>query len=95
VIPGHDVFGVVVDLGYGTWCLAPGDAVFGITDWYRDGTAAEYVAVEGEKPGPEAGRPLLHVRILVHRRQRRRCAFRKFHPAWSGPTSASYVDLGW
>src|SRR4051812_9202950 len=45
-IPGHEVSGVVTALGYGTTGLAVGDAVYGLTDWYRDGSAAEYVAVE-------------------------------------------------
>jgi NADPH:quinone reductase-like Zn-dependent oxidoreductase len=45
-IPGHEVSGVVTALGYGTTGLAVGDPVYGLTDWYRDGTAAEYVAVE-------------------------------------------------
>ena len=45
-IPGHEVSGVVTALGYGTTGLAIGEAVYGITDWYRDGAAAEYVAVE-------------------------------------------------
>lgn len=45
-IPAHEVSGVVVALGYGTTGLAIGDAVFGLTDWYRDGAAAEYVTVE-------------------------------------------------
>jgi NADPH:quinone reductase-like Zn-dependent oxidoreductase len=45
-IPGHEVSGVVTALGYGTSGLAVGDPVYGLTDWYRDGTAAEYVAVE-------------------------------------------------
>lgn len=45
-IPGHEVSGVVTALGYGTTGLAVGDAVYGLTDWYRDGAAAEYVAVE-------------------------------------------------
>src|SRR5438477_7251821 len=46
IIPGHEVSGVVTELGYGTFGLAVGDEVYGLTDWYRDGTAAEYVAVE-------------------------------------------------
>jgi NADPH:quinone reductase-like Zn-dependent oxidoreductase len=46
VIPGHEVSGVVSALGYGTTGFAVGDAVHGLTDWYRDGAAAEYVAVE-------------------------------------------------
>lgn len=46
VVPGHEVSGVVSSLGYGTTGFEVGDEVFGITDWYRDGAAAEYVAVE-------------------------------------------------
>ena len=45
-IPGHEMAGVVTALGYGTTGLSVGQRVFGITDWYRDGTLAEYVAVE-------------------------------------------------
>ncbi|MEV5325188.1 NADP-dependent oxidoreductase [Nonomuraea sp. NPDC052634] len=45
-IPGHEVAGVIGALGYGTTGLSVGQRVFGITDWYRDGTLAEYVAVE-------------------------------------------------
>jgi NADPH:quinone reductase-like Zn-dependent oxidoreductase len=37
---------VVTALGYGTTDLSVGQRVFGLTDWYRDGTLAEYVAVE-------------------------------------------------
>ena len=46
VIPGHEVCGTVAALGYGTTGCDVGDSVFGLTDWYRDGTLAEYVAVE-------------------------------------------------
>ena len=60
VVPGHEVSGVVVELGFGTAGLAPGDAVFGITDWYRDGAAAEYVAVEARNLAPRP-RALSHV----------------------------------
>src|SRR3954452_2924835 len=42
-IPGHDLAGVVTALGYGTTGLFVGQRVFGLTDWYRDGTMAEYV----------------------------------------------------
>src|SRR5690348_8021959 len=45
-IPGHELAGVVTTLGYGTTGLSEGDRVFGLTDWYRDGTLAEYAAVE-------------------------------------------------
>jgi NADPH:quinone reductase-like Zn-dependent oxidoreductase len=46
VIPGHEVSGTVEALGYGATGFAVGDAVYGLTDWYRDGALAEYVAVE-------------------------------------------------
>ena len=46
IVPGHEVSGVVRALGYGTTGFELGDEVFGLADWYRDGAAAEYVAVE-------------------------------------------------
>ncbi|MGF6888728.1 NADPH:quinone reductase-like Zn-dependent oxidoreductase [Nocardia sp. GAS34] len=46
IIPGHEVSGVVVTLGYGTAGFAVGDEVFGLADQLRDGAAAEYIAVE-------------------------------------------------
>jgi NADPH:quinone reductase-like Zn-dependent oxidoreductase len=45
-IPGHELAGVVTALGYGTTGLSVGQRVFGLTDWHRDGSLAEYVAVE-------------------------------------------------
>lgn len=51
-VPGHDVSGVVADLGYGTTGLTPGQPVFGITDWARNGSLAEYVAVEARNLVP-------------------------------------------
>ena len=45
-IPGHELAGVVTAIGYGTTGLSVGQRVFGLTDWYRDGTLAEYVAIE-------------------------------------------------
>jgi NADPH:quinone reductase-like Zn-dependent oxidoreductase len=50
--PGHEVCGEVVALGYGTSGFAVGDHVYGMTDWYRDGSAAEYVAVEARNLAP-------------------------------------------
>jgi hypothetical protein len=38
--------GVATALGFGTTRLSVGQRVFGLTDWHRDGTLAEYVAVE-------------------------------------------------
>src|SRR5262245_58529607 len=54
-IPGHDLAGVVTALGYGTTGLSVGQRVFGLADWYRDGTLAEYVAVEARNLAPLPG----------------------------------------
>jgi NADPH:quinone reductase-like Zn-dependent oxidoreductase len=54
-IPGHEVAGVVSALGYGTRGLAVGQRVFGLADWTRDGTLAEYVAVEARNLAPLPG----------------------------------------
>jgi NADPH:quinone reductase-like Zn-dependent oxidoreductase len=54
-IPGHELAGVVTALGYGTAGLSVGQRVFGITDWTRDGTLAEYVAVEARNLAPLPG----------------------------------------
>jgi NADPH:quinone reductase-like Zn-dependent oxidoreductase len=51
-IPGHEVSGVVAELGYGTTGLTIGQRVFGITDWARDGSLAEYMAVEARNLAP-------------------------------------------
>jgi NADPH:quinone reductase-like Zn-dependent oxidoreductase len=54
-IPGHELAGVVTALGYGTTGLSIGQRVFGLTDWTRDGTLAEYVAVEARNLAPLPG----------------------------------------
>ena len=54
-IPGHEMAGVVSALGYGTTGLSIGQRVFGLTDWHRDGTLAEYVAVESRNLAPLPG----------------------------------------
>ena len=51
-IPGHEVAGVVAELGYGTTGLTVGQRVFGVTDWCRNGTLAEFVAVEARNLEP-------------------------------------------
>jgi NADPH:quinone reductase-like Zn-dependent oxidoreductase len=51
-IPGHELAGVVTALGYGTTGLSVGQRVLGLTDWYRDGTLAEYAAVEARNLAP-------------------------------------------
>src|SRR3954467_12074295 len=54
-IPGHELAGVVTALGYGTTGLSVGQRVFGLTDWHRDGTLAEHVAVEARNLAPLPG----------------------------------------
>jgi NADPH:quinone reductase-like Zn-dependent oxidoreductase len=54
-IPGHELAGVVSSLGYGTTGLSVGQRVFGLTDWHRDGTLAEYTAVEARNLAPLPG----------------------------------------
>jgi NADPH:quinone reductase-like Zn-dependent oxidoreductase len=54
-IPGHELAGVVTTLGYGTTGLSVGQRVFGLTDWSRDGTLAEYTAVEARNLAPLPG----------------------------------------
>jgi NADPH:quinone reductase-like Zn-dependent oxidoreductase len=54
-IPGHELAGVVSALGYGTTGLSVGQRVFGLADWTRDGTLAEYAVVEARNLAPLPG----------------------------------------
>jgi len=54
-IVGHELAGVVASLGYGTTGLSVGQRVFGLADWHRDGTLAEYVAIEARNLAPLPG----------------------------------------
>lgn len=54
-IPGHELAGIVTALGYGTTGLSVGQRVFGLADWHRDGTLAEYVAMEARNLAPLPG----------------------------------------
>ena len=54
-IPGHEVAGVVSALSYGAAGLSVGQRVFGLTDWTRDGTLAEYAVVEARNLAPLPG----------------------------------------
>src|SRR5258707_5232691 len=53
-VPGHELSGVVTGLGYGTTGLTVGQRVFGLADWTRDGSLAEYTAVEARNLAPLA-----------------------------------------
>ena len=54
-IPGHELAGLVTALGYGTTGLSVGQRVLGLADWHRDGTLAEYVAIEARNLAPLPG----------------------------------------
>jgi NADPH:quinone reductase-like Zn-dependent oxidoreductase len=54
-IPGHELAGVVTALGYGTTGASVGQRVLGLADWHRDGTLAEYVAIEARNLAPLPG----------------------------------------
>jgi NADPH:quinone reductase-like Zn-dependent oxidoreductase len=54
-VPGHELAGIVTALGYGTTGLSVGQRVFGLADWHRDGTLAEYVAMEARNLAPLPG----------------------------------------
>jgi NADPH:quinone reductase-like Zn-dependent oxidoreductase len=51
-VPGHELSGVVADLGYGTTGLTVGQRVCGLADWARNGSLAEYTAVEARNLAP-------------------------------------------
>jgi NADPH:quinone reductase-like Zn-dependent oxidoreductase len=53
VTPTHEVCGVVAALGFGTSGVEVGQQVYGLTDWYRDGVAADYMAVEARNLAPK------------------------------------------
>jgi NADPH:quinone reductase-like Zn-dependent oxidoreductase len=52
IVPGHELSGVVVELGYGATGLSVGQRVFGLADWARNGSLAEYTAVEARNLAP-------------------------------------------
>jgi NADPH:quinone reductase-like Zn-dependent oxidoreductase len=54
-IPGHELAGVVTALGYGTTGVSVGQRVVGLADWHRDGTLAEFVAIEARNLAPLPG----------------------------------------
>jgi NADPH:quinone reductase-like Zn-dependent oxidoreductase len=48
LIPGHELSGVVAALAPGVTSVAVGDEVYALPDFWRDGAAAEYVAVRAD-----------------------------------------------
>jgi NADPH:quinone reductase-like Zn-dependent oxidoreductase len=54
-VPGHELAGIVTALGDGTTGLSVGQRVFGLADWYRDGSLAEHIAIEARNLAPLPG----------------------------------------
>jgi NADPH:quinone reductase-like Zn-dependent oxidoreductase len=52
-IPGHEVCGKVEALGSGVMSLRVGEEVYGLSDFPRDGAAAEYIAVRAANLAPK------------------------------------------
>ena len=52
-IPGHEVCGIVEAVGHGVQSVVKGDTVYGLTSFFRNGAAAEYVAVAAADLAPK------------------------------------------
>ncbi len=53
LVPAHEFSGVVVALGWGAAGVSVGDEVFGLISGYRDGAAAELIAIEARDVAPK------------------------------------------
>jgi len=60
IIPGHELSGVVAELGPNATGLALGDEVYGLIDFQRDGADAEFVAARASDLAPKPAK-LSHV----------------------------------
>lgn len=63
-IPGHDLSGVVVEVGAGVTDIAEGSAVYALTAFDRDGAAAEYAIALPSELAPKP-RSLDHVQAAA------------------------------
>lgn len=52
-IPGHELCGIVEKIPFGTTRFTVGDHVYALTSFFRNGTAAEFVAVEAQRLAPK------------------------------------------
>jgi len=51
-IPGHELSGVVEEVGAGVFDLTTGQEVYGLNDWFADGTDAEYCVAPAAAVAP-------------------------------------------
>jgi NADPH:quinone reductase-like Zn-dependent oxidoreductase len=56
-IPGHEFSGVIEAVGAAVTEVRPGDAVYGLADFWRDGAAAAYLAAEAGSLAPKPRTP--------------------------------------
>ncbi len=63
-ILGHEFSGVLAAIGPGVTDFAPGEAVFGLNDWFNDGAQAEYCLARPEALAPKP-RSLSHAEAAV------------------------------
>ena len=52
-IPGHEFSGIVAGLGANVRGLEPGQAVYGMNDWFADGATAEYCVARSQWLAPK------------------------------------------
>ena len=52
-IPGHDLSGLVAEVGTGVTDVAVGEAVYALTEFWRDGAAAEYAIARATDLAPK------------------------------------------
>ena len=64
IIPGHEFSGVIAALGEGVTDWAEGDPVYGLNDWFEDGSQAEYCVAPAAPLAPKP-RSLDHVQAAV------------------------------
>ncbi|HEX2056152.1 MAG TPA: NADP-dependent oxidoreductase, partial [Nitrospiraceae bacterium] len=48
IIPGHEFSGVIEALGAGVFDVRIGEAVYGLTDWFENGTQAEFCVARAD-----------------------------------------------
>jgi NADPH:quinone reductase-like Zn-dependent oxidoreductase len=54
-VPGHELAGIVEDVAADAGSIKVGDQVYGLADFWRDGAAADYVAVRASDLAPKPG----------------------------------------